>query len=170
MSAPDAVPAAEPSDDFVRELRAENSQKYAERGINHSCLFTDAEDHSIPAEYDGLAETITRLRGDLVHALDDLSTATAHRDRARADRAALIEERDRMAAALHRAQKHPDWEYAVTYGDGSAHKPMTGWVRNPAAVDVSGVRPPAVFWMRPRTTTAADVADLVPPAAPETRT
>lgn len=39
-------------EDFIAELRAENTQGYAERGLAHSCVFTDVEDARIPEGFD----------------------------------------------------------------------------------------------------------------------
>jgi hypothetical protein len=48
----------------------------------------------------------------------------------------LCEYARELESYLHSIQKHPDYQYAMTFENkDGAHQDMTGWVRNPALVD-----------------------------------
>lgn len=69
------------------------------------------------------------------------------------------QEVERLGLELHKAQKHPDFEYSMTFDGNEAHKSREGWVENPALGDAfHGVadadiyraqnQPRERYWMR----------------------
>lgn len=68
---------------------------------------------------------------------------------AREDVPALVKRVMELTAYLHQIQKHPDFQYAMTYDGNDAHKNMAGWERNPhVAAFYRHTRGQEIYWMR----------------------
>ena len=58
-------------------------------------------------------------------------------------------ELDRLTDALHAVQRHPDYDYSVTYVGNTAHTSRDGWERNPPAdQDGFATYPAMLGWRR----------------------
>jgi hypothetical protein len=55
-------------------------------------------------------------------------------------------ERSRLTLYLHSIQKHPDFEYCMTFEGSNAHKSLESWERNPALLNAWHGQPGQDAW------------------------